>query len=207
MSNICLNKTSFLLGTVIVILLIVFVNKYGINSHTTSAPAQVTEKKIIINKSEPIQKHIDNNNHHHPHKRPISRNEILYRRDQHALSNPLVAPTRRNPNYMYPPFTIPLNIPTRGYPDSYQYLGNLRRAADEKIVKLFGRQKYRGSNEYEFYGIMSDSNGSNIKIQIDQTKELYDGDEIDIDFLDTSKGQFKLYINKYDEPKYDPYLF
>ena len=203
-NNICFNRNTFLFGIIVIIIIVIFVDKFVVSKDSSDRPS--------IAKTDYQEKHLENTSQtsttiiNQKPVRTISREEILYRRDHNALKNPLAPPTRRNSNYMYPPFTIPLNIPTRGYPDTYQYYGNLRRAADEKIVKLFGRQKFHGSNEYEYYGIISDSNGSDVKIQIDHTRELYDDDEIDIEFLDTSKGKFKLYINKFDTPKYNPYF-
>ena len=58
--------------------------------------------------------------------------------------------------------------PTRGYPDNYHYYGNLIRREDNKIVKLYGRQTYPGSNQYDYYGITSDGVGSaEVKIPVD----------------------------------------
>ena len=80
----------------------------------------------------------------------------------------------------------------------------------QKIVKLFARQTYPNSNKYEYYGIMSDNGGSEIKIGIDSVnqKELYDGEEISIDILNSTEqnSKFKLYLNKMDEPRYNPYI-
>ena len=94
----------------------------------------------------------------------------LIARDIDAISNPLIAPTKRVPRHVYPvpPITRSINIPTRGAFDNYQYLGNLVRTSDEKIVKLFGRQTYPGSTKYEYYGITNDSSGS-VKVKIEST--------------------------------------
>ena len=80
---------------------------------------------------------------------------------------------------------------------------------DEKIVKLFGRQTYPGSNKYEYYGITSDNTGGQevkLPIVIEGDKELYDKDQVSIDFLDSSKGNFILYMNDYDRPRYNPFV-
>ena len=45
-----------------------------------------------------------------------------------------------------------------------------------------------------------------IPLKIVRDKEVYDGDEIDIEFLDSSKGTFKLYMNEYDRPRYNPFV-
>jgi hypothetical protein len=130
-------------------------------------------------------------------------------RDMNAINNPLTAPTKRVPRHVYPvpPISSVINVQTRGYSDNYQYLGNLVRSSDEKIVKLFGRQTYPGSSRYEYYGITNDSAGSTkVKIESTNNVELQDGDEISIDIFDSSKGTFKLYINDDDTIRYNPFI-
>ena len=93
----------------------------------------------------------------------------IYERDRNAFTDPLSPPTRRQPRHVYND-VINYNHfynPTRGYPDSYHYMGNLVRKEDEKIVKLFGRQTYPNSNKYEYYGITTDKHGGELKIKID----------------------------------------
>ena len=125
--------------------------------------------------------------------------------------NPLKPPNRRLPRHIYPPTAKDyiFEVPTRGYPDNYHYYGNLIRREDDKIVKLFGRQIYPGSNQYEYYGITSDpTGGSSVKIpiKVKGDKELYDKDEIDIEFLDSSVGKFILFMNDFDRPRYNPFV-
>jgi len=43
-------------------------------------------------------------------------------------------------------------------------------------------------------------------IDVKNGREIYDGDEIDIDFLDPSKGKFKYYANNFDKPRYNPFV-
>ena len=138
-------------------------------------------------------------------------NDKIDKRDEDALENPLKPPNRRLPRHIYPSAAKDyiFEVPTRGYPDNYHYYGNLIRREDNKMVKLFGRQIYPGSNQYEYYGITSDpTGGSSVKIpiKIKGDKELYDKDEIDIDFLDTSIGKFILFMNDFDRPRYNPFV-
>ena len=95
-------------------------------------------------------------------------NEKIDKRDQDALEDPLKPPEdyldifihQQRKDYIF-------EVPTRGYPDNYHYYGNLIRREDNKMVKLFGRQTYPGSNQYEYYGITSDpTGGSSVKIPI-----------------------------------------
>ena len=196
--NLCFSKNTFLIFIIIIISFFLLYNHFNIN-------------KCVIKSQNSTQLH-DNN-------KMIVTNEIttnsdidlIQSRDYYALSDPLSAPTRRLPRHIYPtlPHDYAIDIPTRGFPDNYHYIGNLIRKSDEKIIKLFGRQTYPNSNKYEYYGITSDKNGAEIKIQI-KTKnnvELYDKDEINIDFLDTTEGKFILYSNDYDRPRYNPFIF
>lgn len=195
MSNaICIDQNLFILG-IIVLISITF---YYIKTPSSICPAcpsciipendniKITETEII-----------------HPPQDP------LIVRDIDAINNPLTAPTKRVPRHVYPvpPISSAINIPTRGRPDNYQYLGNLVRSSDEKIVKLFGRQLYPGSNRYEYYGITNDSAGSTkVKIESSNNTEMQDNDEINIDIFDSSKGTFKLYMNDDDTIRYNPFI-
>ena len=137
--------------------------------------------------------------------------KLIDRRDTDAVNDPLKPPNRRLPRHIYPDHVkdFIFEQPTRGYPDNYHYYGNLIRREDNKIVKLYGRQMYPGSNQYEYYGITSDGVGSaEVKIPVNtkNNKELYDKDKIDIDFLDSTKGEFILYMNDFDRPRYNPFV-
>ena len=135
--------------------------------------------------------------------------KLIDQRDEDANSDPLTAPTRRLPRHIYPTRKSDFieEVPTRGYPDSYHYYGVLRRESDNKFVKLFGRQIYPGSSQYEYYIETVESDlAVKIPLEINNGREIFDGDEIDIEVLDSSKGKFRLYMNKYDRPRYNPFV-
>jgi hypothetical protein len=148
-------------------------------------------KPVIINKI------INRNN-----KRVISQEDPFLKRDKAVLSNPLVAPFRRMARHVYGKNKIPLNFPTRGFADNFQYMGNLIRRSDERLVRLFGRQTYPGSTQYEYYGMMSDNSGSQIKVQISNSRELFNGDTVNIPLLNNSA--FIVQLHKLDQPRYNP---
>ena len=199
--KICFNLNAFLLGLVIVTIIILLFNKYFIEKECPSCKPIIINKELKQNTipqaqqatlNEKINKNLDN-------------------RDSDALNDDLSAPTRRLPKHLYPTYQSDFltDIPTRGEPDNYHYYGNLVRNSDDKIVKLFGRQLYQGSSQYEYYGIISNLNYGTVKIPIKSTndKELYDGDEIDIEVLGKNEGKFKLYMNDYDRPRYNPFTY
>ena len=185
---ICFNEKMFLISIVILTLIILYFNKNM--SKDCKCPKCECNMPMINTE------------------KPLTKDDLINKRDDGALNNPLRPPTRRLPRHIYPSDAIDelTEIPTRGAPDSYHYYGNLRRSSDDKIVKLFGRQTYPGSHKYEYYGIYLSSNGENLKIPIEVTNdnELYDKDTIEIDFL--GAGAFTLYMNDYDRPRYNPFI-
>jgi hypothetical protein len=197
--RICFNQNAFLIGMILITVVVLIFNQHFGNKECPPC------KPIIIHNQESkktIKKEVD----------PIVKlGKSIKRRDVDALHDDLSAPTRRLPRHLYPsqPNDFIKEVHTRGEPDQYHQLGNMIRQSDERIVKFFGRQIYPGSNQYEYYGITTDANGAEIKIPIKVTndKEIYDGDEIDIEFLDpaNTKGKFKLYMNEFDRPRYNPY--
>jgi hypothetical protein len=195
--RICFNQNAFLIGMILITVVILSFNQYFGNKECPPC------EPIILNKCNnpvPIKKPV------HP---SIKLNKAIRRRDSDAINDDLSAPTRRLPKHLYPtqPNDFITEVPTRGQPDNYHFYGNMIRQSDEKIVKLFGRQIYPGSNQYEYYGISTINNADiKIPIKIQNDKEIYDGDEIDIEFLDPSKGTFKLYMNEYDRPRYNPFV-
>jgi hypothetical protein len=196
--KICFNQNAFLIGMIIItVVILIFNQKFGNKECPPCEP-------IIINNPNNIQK----KQKIHP---AIKLDKSIRKRDSDALNDDLSAPTRRLPRHIYPTEVNDFitEVPTRGHPDNYHYLGNMIRPHDEKIIKLFGRQIYPGSTQYEYYGITTDNNGAEIKLPIKtlNDKEIYDGDEIDIEFLDSSKGKFKLYMNEYDRPRYNPFTY
>ncbi len=115
------------------------------------------------------------------------------KRDQDVLYNDFAPPERRNP----------INIRTRGEPDSYQLLGVLLRDNTETAYKLFGRPKYNGSSQYEYYvqGVMHDNN-IKLPIKIKGDKEIDDNQIVEIPGTNASKGEFKVKLYNFDLPRY-----
>jgi len=132
----------------------------------------------------------------------------IIQRDYRVVYDPLIPAVQRPPIYNFPPAKIAqyIDIPTRGYPDNYQYLGNLFRKSDEKVIKLFGRLKYPRSDKYDYYGVASDSANLDYKIPIETRNftEIYNGDEIDVPYLNVAKGKFKALLFPDQTFNYNP---
>ena len=133
--------------------------------------------------------------------------------DYRKVYDPLESPTRRVPRHVIPPVHIKqfIDIPTRGYPDNFKQIGLLIKQGDvssgdnEKILRLFGRQEFPGSNKYEYYTSVSSGNEViKVPIEIKGNKELYDDDIITVDILGSG---YKVDLHDYDSPKYYPNIF
>ena len=139
----------------------------------------------------------------------IEKKIFLKKRDVDVVNDDFVPPERREPEHVYPDREVKniINIPSRGLPDNYHSVGVLARIEDEKILQLFGRQKYMGSNQWEYYVTGMDRYGfpNKMPIKVKGDKELYDKDKIDLDWLDKSKGNFEVNLYNFDVPRYNPF--
>jgi hypothetical protein len=115
---------------------------------------------------------------------PVIDPNISPQRDYRVINDPLYPPEQRSDtgsSYYPNPTSLNFRIPTRGYPPPYQLKGYL---VDENnngnILQLFGRPKYPGSSEFQYYVSKRDINNNEIKIDIPQKRELYNDDRVKI---------------------------
>lgn len=139
----------------------------------------------------------------------LDRRLFLDRRDRDTVYNDFAPPERRQPEHAYPMRLVKnqLNIPTRGLPDSYQMVGVLLRDKTESAFNLFGRQKYPGSDQWEYY-VQGSLKNADVKLPITVRgdKEIEDGQIIPVPGTDPTKGGFKVKLYNFDAPRYNPYL-
>lgn len=194
MNTICIDRTIFMISTIILITIaMVFFVLNMIKNY---------ELIKLYNKNNKNKNNTNKNN-------DISFFDYILGRDYRALNDPLSPNERRVDISEYPrsPLIQSMNIATRGYPDTYQYMGNLVRSTDERVIKLMGRETYPGSWQFEYYGLTTDPNGTEYKVNIDtKGKEIQDGSSVVVNNLDPSKGNFIASMNKYDTPRYNPYV-
>jgi hypothetical protein len=172
------------------------------------------KNKMLKQQLKSIQNEINNKQEFtQPPEQPIQQtqqNDPITDRDYRIVYDPLAPASQRPPNYVFPPERIRqyIDIPTRGAPDNYQYLGNLIRTTDEKVIKLFGRQRFPRSEQYEYYGIASDGSNIGIKVPIENNnyKEIYDGDLIDVPYFNVANGKFKVQMFPDQTFRYNPYV-
>lgn len=148
---------------------------------------------------------------------PVDINQIVKEYDYRNVRDILVPPVKRPSSSLVTPIiNDPLyNIHTRGHPHNYSWMGILINTTetseeapfsqDNKIVKLFGRQKYPNSTQYQYYVVVNTGNDQT-KINLDKEKyrkELYDDDVVTIDELNMT---FKVKLNDSNWIEYSPYV-
>ena len=194
----CIRNYNIIILLIILVILIVLVYRQGVRRFENKEPYVIKEQcepKIIIIKEE-CKKDLE----------PPERTNYFYNE-----------PIQEKEEVR----GLPINIRTRGESE-YQQLGILNKqsiensgqqvgnSSDTFILPLFGRQLYRGSNNYNYY-TSTDSN-NNIKIllrinNIDCTDDrgcemINDGDLVT---LPEFNGIFKCTLYKFDKPRYIPY--
>ena len=141
----------------------------------------------------------------------FEKRDYLENRDKEAVYNDFKPPEKRLPEYQYPNRYVrnSINISTRGTPDNYHAVGTLVRKEDEKILQLYGRQTFPGSNQWEYYVTGADTYGfpNKMPIQSKGKREIEDKQRIDVPFLDKKKGDFEVNIYNFDVPRYNPYEY
>jgi hypothetical protein len=126
----------------------------------------------------------------------------------------LVPPQRRMPtsgnDYLYEQAIMrgQVQIPTRGIPDSYQYLGNLHQKLGNKFIKLYGRRRY--DQIWDYYGMFRDENGMMIKTEITtrNNTQIMNQDMVTVDMFGTSDSdKFQAILHRREDFPYLPYIY
>ena len=105
-----------------------------------------------------------------------------------------------------------INVPTRGEPPPYQQVGILTDTDNpENIKPLYGRQTYRGSNQWNYFTSLDSHLATRIPVQLSDhdctdergCKEIYKGDILNIG---DPGNEYKANIYQTHAPRYIPYL-
>ena len=104
-----------------------------------------------------------------------------------------------------------INVPTRGEPPEYQQVGILTGEGDENIKPLYGRQTYRGSNQWNYFTSLDSHLATKIPVFMDGEdctdergcKELNKGDTIN---MGDTENQYKASIYGTIAPRYIPHI-
>ena len=210
-----MNKTIILLVTLIICIIIIY--KYNETPvthhiHITTPNNPVSEKEINVNIPTQPQ-YVPTQPQYVPPIMPDPITNIDLRNINDPLTGPIKRPTR---DAIGPMVGNPLfNIYTQGPPDSYSWLGILTSNPtsetvdrNNKLLKLFGRQRYPNSTTWDYYvqAYTGGASGDSIKISLDKDKyrrELYDDDNVYIKELGMN---YNVKLNRDDVFTYNPYL-
>ena len=104
-----------------------------------------------------------------------------------------------------------INVPTRGEPPSYQQVGILTDTSNSENIKpLYGRQTYRGSNQWNYFTSLDSHLATKIPIYLSDKdctdeygcKEMYKDELITIGDPGT---EYKVNVYQTVAPRYIPY--
>lgn len=121
-------------------------------------------------------------------------------------------PKRYYDSRYHPRRDMRINIPTRGEPPAYQQVGILTDENNpENIKPLYGRQTYRGSNQWNYFTSLDSHLATKIPIYSGDKdctdergcQEIYKNDMLNIG--DPGK-QYKANIYQTHAPRYIPYI-
>lgn len=137
--------------------------------------------------------------------------KLLKKYDYKKLYDPLEEPRSRPSKQELGPigFRRYIGIATQGYPDNFHLLGTLTTEEHDimnKILKLYGREKYPRSVEWEYYTMISTGNDM-IKIPLksnNNNREVYDDDEFYIPELNRT---YKVRLYPKEDLRYNPNVF
>ena len=104
---------------------------------------------------------------------------------------------------------LPINIPTQGFPESFQSVGVIQ--AGDQILPLYGRRTLRGSDRWNYYTRTDTYNPVPLPVHFQRRdcmddvgcQEILSGETVKIDALH-KEGKTNIY--RFDGPKYIPGL-
>ncbi len=98
---------------------------------------------------------------------------------------------------------IPINIETRGIIPNYDQVGYLFNESSNERYPLYGRPKYIGSSQWEYYA--KDNSENKIPLPIENNnKELYDDDIVQIKGI---SGDLDVNLYNVEKYRYIPYIY
>lgn len=108
---------------------------------------------------------------------------------------------------MLPPGAVPINVSTRGLPQSFQQMGIIK--ADDKLLPLYGRQTAYRSDRYNYYTRTDTYNPVQLPIRYQRRdcmdsigcEELFGGESVKVSGLNQD-GRVEVY--NFDGPTYIP---
>ena len=98
-----------------------------------------------------------------------SREKIIYINNNiiEKEEEEIIEPRKHYDSRFYPRKRMAINVPTRGEPPSYQQVGYLTGEGEENIKPLFGRQTYRGSNQWNYFTSLDSHLATKVPVYMD----------------------------------------
>ena len=141
-----------------------------------------------------------------------SREKIIYINNNiiEKEKEEIIEPRKHYDSIFYPRKRMAINVPTRGKPPEYQQVGYLTGEGEENIKPLFGRQTYRGSNQWNYFTSLDSHLATKIPVYMDNQdctdergcKELDKGSSVSMG-QDGNTYNASIYGNV--APRYLPY--
>jgi hypothetical protein len=170
------NKIKILIGIIIILIIIIIVYFYSQFKNTENL--EIINPQINYDITVIPENQIENI-------KQISAIDPITDYDYKTLYDPFKAPFKRLSKYELEPIVnnTYFNFPTRGYSDQYSQFGYLvdkksKINDDNKMMKLFGRQKYPNSTEYQYYIMINNGCQQDKYFLKKYNKELYSGDKV-----------------------------
>jgi len=122
----------------------------------------------------------------------------------------IIEPKRYYDSKYHPRRAMRINVPTRGEPPPYQQVGILTDTYNpENIKPLYGRQTYRGSNQWNYFTSLDSHLATKIPIELNNNdctdergcKEIYKNDTLTVN----GDNEYKANIYQTYAPRYIPY--
>jgi hypothetical protein len=95
-----------------------------------------------------------------------SKEKFIYINNNIIEEKGIIEPRKHYDSRFYPRKRMAINVPTRGEPPEYQQVGYLNGEGEENIKPLFGRQTYRGSNQWNYFTSLDSHLATKIPVYI-----------------------------------------
>ena len=221
----CFNREIFIIIAIFIIGLAVYgFNNNKANLNFPQKPSEATLKIQLLEEQLKTQNYRIQNENNKLQKQsdqqiniitPPIENLSSHQQELVRITDPLAGPERQYP-YVLSKTSMPINVPTRGYITEYQQVGALygigQGLQTTKILPLYGKPTYPGSNKWVYY--TGTDNYQSVKIPIFKEgrkcqgdfgcEELYSDDLVNISPYNC---KFKVELYDIERPRYLPNVF
>lgn len=142
-----------------------------------------------------------------------NKNEInIYITDSESSDEDIYdEPVRYYDSKYYPRKRMDINVPTRGEPPEYQQVGILKGDGEDNIKPLYGRQTYRGSNQWNYFTSLDSHLSTKVPVYVGDSdctdergcKEINKNDTV---LFGENGTAYSASIYNTKAPRYIPYI-